>query len=463
MRIAVVVGGYPRWSERFLLRDLSALAARGHDLRVWPVEQAHPSWLPPPRHDAEPVSLSIPSPPPGSEGFVIPPSTAVDDAVFVSGVSCVSGTLGIRRPTATSAWESSFSPKRARAALAVCGWRQPWRWWGRPGRKQGVRDAVRAWNGPPPDLVWAHFAYVPMVIGRALAAGWRCGLAASVHARDLWVPWRPGLRALAGADRVIGCHDAIAREALRLLPSAADRIRVCRHGLPLADFQPLDARPARPVPTVAAIGRPTPKKGFDVLIAAASRLRDQGMAFRLEFYGGADIAHARSWAALARRHGWRADPMDSPPDGLAFVSIEAAEPRCRWRVWPAQPLEALRERARRADVLVAPSRVAADGDRDGIPNVVLEAMALGVAVIGARVGGLPEILGEGAEARGLTVDADCPEALADAIKELLEHPDRRWRLAASGLRHVRERYDLGRTVLALEAALEEAAKNPGLA
>ena len=67
-----------------------------------------------------------------------------------------------------------------------------------------------------------------------------------------------------------------------------------------------------------------------------------------------------------------------------------------------------------------PARIAADGDRDGIPNVLLEAMAMGLPVVASRVSGIPELVASGVN--GVLVEPDDPTSLADAIGHLLRQP-----------------------------------------
>jgi Glycosyl transferases group 1 len=82
--------------------------------------------------------------------------------------------------------------------------------------------------------------------------------------------------------------------------------------------------------------------------------------------------------------------------------------------------EQVLERYARATVFVQPSRIDADGDRDGIPNVLLEAMAMGLPVVASRVSGIPELVRDGIN--GALVAPDAPLALADAIERMLLQP-----------------------------------------
>jgi glycosyltransferase involved in cell wall biosynthesis len=97
------------------------------------------------------------------------------------------------------------------------------------------------------------------------------------------------------------------------------------------------------------------------------------------------------------------------------------------------------ERYARAAVFVQPSRITADGDRDGIPNVLLEAMAMGLPVVASRVSGIPEVVRDGVN--GLLVEADAPLALAEAIERVLLHPAHSAAMGLAARRSVAEAFD----------------------
>ena len=94
---------------------------------------------------------------------------------------------------------------------------------------------------------------------------------------------------------------------------------------------------------------------------------------------------------------------------------------------------------RRATVFCLPCRVAADGDRDGIPNVLVEAMACGLPVVTTGVSGIPELVVDGVN--GLLVPSEDPQALAEAIARLHRDPALAERLGRAAQAAVRERFD----------------------
>ena len=124
----------------------------------------------------------------------------------------------------------------------------------------------------------------------------------------------------------------------------------------------------------------------------------------------------------------------------------------------ALPHDEVIERYAAASAFVLPSVVAADGDRDGIPNVIVEAMAMGLPVVSTRLSGIPEAV-EDAET-GLLVDPGDPAALADAIAALLADPDRAAWMGAAGRRRAEKLFDVGVNVERLREAFDASAAAP---
>ena len=119
----------------------------------------------------------------------------------------------------------------------------------------------------------------------------------------------------------------------------------------------------------------------------------------------------------------------------------------RVRLERARPQPEILDEYARAEIVALAPRVMADGDRDGIPNVILEAMAAGVPVVTTAVSALPEVITD--DGTGLLVPPDDPDALAGALQGLLEDPARRERLGAAGREHVAAAFELGRAVAPL--------------
>jgi glycosyltransferase involved in cell wall biosynthesis len=166
---------------------------------------------------------------------------------------------------------------------------------------------------------------------------------------------------------------------------------------------------------IVAVGRMVPKKGFDVLVEAVAELTARGVELELVIAGedGPDAAEIRRLVA------------ERCPDAVQFTG-------------PLTQCELL-ALYRGADVFALACRVDADGDRDGIPNVMVEAMAAGLPVVSTAVSGIPELVRDGEN--GLLVPPEDPGALASALLRLATDVPLRDRLAAAGRDTVAERFD----------------------
>ncbi len=274
----------------------------------------------------------------------------------------------------------------------------------------------------------AHFAHGTTTVAWLAAMLTGVPFSFTGHAKDIY---RESLnpagllaRKLRAAAFVVTCTSANRDHLLGIAPRAD--VRLIYHGLN-ADFaRILSAAPSDTARSAVAhggeririvsVGRLVPKKGFGVLVEAVALLRERDLDVALSIVGddGADAANIRELVASR---------------GLEDT-VSLLGPRSQ---------EDLHSLYRHADVFALACRVEDDGDRDGIPNVLVEAMAAGLPVVSTTVSGIPELVHDGDN--GLLVPPDDPAAFADALLRMAKDPQLRTRLAAAGTTTVSERFD----------------------
>jgi glycosyltransferase involved in cell wall biosynthesis len=240
---------------------------------------------------------------------------------------------------------------------------------------------------------------------------WSC----SAHAKDIWLTpeWekREKLRSM---DWLVTCTEAGAR-ALRALAPTAKKVSLVYHGLDFTRFPaPPERRTRETGPyTLLSVGRLVPKKGLDGLLEALARL-PADLDWRLRHVGGGPLK----------------DELAAEADRLGIGA------RIQWL--GARPQEQVLEEYRGADLFVLNCRIAEDGDRDGLPNVLMEAQSQRLPVISTAMPAIAELVIDGET--GLLTRPDDPARLAVAIADLLRDPALRARLAAAGFTRVRTRF-----------------------
>src|SRR5712691_6298344 len=414
-RVAFVLKGYPRLSETFIAQEIRALEERGLDIQI--VSLRHPT-----DRATHPVHSQIRAP------VLYLPEYLKDEK---------------RRVFA--AW------RRARLlpgyAAARRGWlsdlaRDP-----TPNRIRRFGQALVLAAELAPDIghLHAHFLHTPASVARYAAIISEVGWSVSAHAKDIWTtPAWEKREKLGSAQWAVTCTEAGRRHLAALMPPPGT-VALSYHGLDFDRFPPPRLReaggdgsdPARPV-TVLSVGRAVEKKGYDDLVAALALL-PADLAWRFVHIGG---------GALAKRLKRQAARL-----GLAE--------RVEWRGARPQPevLAAYRD----ADLFVLAAKIGRDADRDGLPNVLMEAQSQGLACVATQLPGIGELVEDGRT--GVLVPPDNPRALAAALEALIRDPAQRARLGAAGEARVRQDFGMvcGIAVLAALFGLPEPVRTPAAA
>lgn len=380
--LGLLVKIYPKLSETFILEEILGLERLGLTLRLYALSPATDAFQ-------HPAVARVRAP-----LVLVPEPTVAQAAGYV---------VRHARLAAASPWRYA---RTLAAALrrGAAGWRDFLRagWLAAQLRDDGV------------DHLHSHFISTPADVAQPAAALLGMPFSISAHAKDIYLSEPAALRRKMQAARfTVTCTEAN-RHALEAIAPGAVLHRMY-HGVDHRLFHPGRRVLATAEPLIVSVGRLRAKKGLDVLIDACALLRDRGVAFRCEIVGYGD-----EQAALA-------------------MQIERLALGGRVQLVGKLAREQVIERYATAAVYVQPSRIAADGDRDGIPNVLLEAMAMGVPVVATRVSGIPELVNDGLN--GLLVEADQPEALADAITRLLDRPALCRDLACRGRDTVTRHFD----------------------
>jgi glycosyltransferase involved in cell wall biosynthesis len=264
---------------------------------------------------------------------------------------------------------------------------------------QGINLALHARRHGIEHL-HAHFASAS---GRvAHIASTLTGLPYSVttHAKDIFysdVDHEVLGEVLAGASTVIAISDYNREFLLERHPHVTERIRLVRNGIDLGRFAYRPPRAAVDVLRVAAVGRLVEKKGFDVLISAAAIARARGTAVEARIAGDGELRSALS------------------------AQIDAAGLSDVVTLLGPQGQDEVRSLLRWADVLVAPCVVGSDGNADGLPTVLLEAMAMGVPCVSTAVTGIPEAIHPASTHRpatGVLLSPGDVEGVAQALSDI---------------------------------------------
>lgn len=310
-------------------------------------------------------------------------------------------------------------------------------------RKESTRDAQQALQlarlvkERGITHLHAHFATSATSVARMAAAIADVPFTFTAHAKDIFhesVDRADLARKLRDANGTVTVSDFNLRFLREQYGSDADQTVRIYNGLDLEAFPYRDPSERRPI--IAAVGRLVEKKGFTDLIDACALLASRGVSFECRIAGGGELAEALQSRIAAHGLG-------------AVVHMEGP-----------LPMPAVIQLMQRAAVLVAPCIVGEDGNRDGLPTVLLEAMALGVPCISTDVTGIPEVMTDGTT--GIMIPQRDPMALANAVERLLGNPAERSRLARAARTLIEERFEIDGNSAQLRALFAHAARRHGM-
>lgn len=278
--------------------------------------------------------------------------------------------------------------------------------------------------------VHAHFASETAAVAEIASKMTGITYSISAHAKDIYTATPAALRRKLAASKFAVTCTQYNRRHLLSATVGASQVHCCYHGVDTQRFSPGSRQDRDRTPLILGIGRLKPKKGFAVLIEACRMLREAKLEFQCDIVGYGE-EHASLCAQIARC---------GLTDTVRLVGV--------------LPQDSVISLFRRASLFVLPCQIAADGDRDGIPNVLVEAMAMRVPVISTPISGIPELIEDGRT--GLLSPAGDAQALALAMQRLLSDRPFAERLALNGLIQVTDRFSSTRNISTLHELLRSA-------
>ena len=400
--VAVVVKGYPRLSETFIAQEILALERRGLDLVIVSLRR-------PTDRFTHPIHAEIRSP-----VHYLPEYLHEAPGRVFRAWKAVRRLPGYAR--ARSTWLADLARDRTPNRV----------------RRFGQALALAAELGRI-ESIHAHFLHTPASVARYASAMLGIGWSFSAHAKDVWTtPAWEKREKLADARFGVTCT-RVNLEHLAALAPSPDSVGLVYHGLDHGRFParveerlPRDGSELSCPVRILSAGRLVEKKGFDDLLGALATL-PPALAWTLGVVGGGALE-----APLRRQ----------------AAALGLGE-RVRWH--GSLPHDRVVEHFAGADLFALASRVCADGDRDGLPNVLMEAQLLGAACVATRVSATPELIEH--EVNGLLVPPRDTAALAAALERAITDPALRRRLAEAGRRAVTTRFSFEDGVARIAARL----------
>jgi len=277
--------------------------------------------------------------------------------------------------------------------------------------KRQAEEVVKLLKGTAVSGIHGYFAHAPAEVAEQVAERMGTRFGFSIHAKDAR---KVAPEVLFARARKAACVIACNHDAADELRNAGAKVHLAPHGVDLKRFA-LQPFPSRETLRLLAVGRLVEKKGFHILIAAAAQLR---VPFQLDIVG--EGPEEMRLTELIRSHG-----LES--------KIRLCGPKTH---------EDLPEAYSRAHVLIAPSIIDQTGDRDGLPNVVLEAMSCGRPVIATDVGAIGSAVIH--KKTGLLTQPGDAESLAAAIHLLAGQCSLMEQLGMQAHERVRHEYDIQR-------------------
>jgi len=276
--------------------------------------------------------------------------------------------------------------------------------------------------------IHAHYLSEPSALAEIVFELTGIPFSISAHAKDIYLTEDVEIKRRVGLAKFISTCTRHNLGYLKKLVSEPKKVQLNYHGIDTDFFHNSNSKQTLP-PLLVSVGRFKRKKGFDVLIDACNILTSRNIEFQCEIIG----------------YGDEADALQSQIEKCGLLSKVKLKP-------PAEHSQ-LVSVLNKASIFVMPCRITKDGDRDGIPNSMLEAMACEVPIVSTFISGIPEVIQNGKN--GALVRSDAPEELADELSKLIADSEARKNLGRAGRETVVNRFGWQSNISPLVKMLEE--------
>ncbi len=409
-RIAVVLKGYPRLSETFISKEILELERAGFELSI--ISLRHPT----DKH-TDPVHGEIKAPKHYLPEYIYQEIFRV----WWAKINCTFK-LGFWKTIPIFFKDFMRDPSANRI------------------RRWGQAMVLAHEYAGDCDHIYAHFLHTPCSVARYAALISGKSFSISAHAKDIWTSPEWEMREkLEDCDWLVTCTEGGADYLKTLAP--AGRVHLVYHGLDLSRFPPSKMAPSKndgstKVKTVklVTVGRAVAKKGIDSLLQALANLPD-------DFYW--------QWTHIG------GGPLKKDLEALA-LNLGIAD-QCNFK--GALPQSEVLETYKKSDLFILPSRIDETGDRDGLPNVIVEAQSQGMAVISTSISGIPELIQN--DSNGILIQPDNVSDLTKAIELLSKNPKLRIEMGKLGEEKVRTYFSHKQTIGDIVSLLNKSLKVTG--
>ncbi|MBD2360085.1 glycosyltransferase [Anabaena minutissima FACHB-250] len=395
MRVAYVLKRYPRYSETFVVNEILAHEAAGLDIKIFALR------------------------PPSDTHFqnIISQVRAPVTYIRKPLQGRVSDSLNSLAPTAAS----YFWAELQEASQVIPDF------WSKLAFAQGEKASTvyqAAWLAREVKLkgithLHAHFGTVATSVARLASHFTGVPYTFTAHAKDIFhesVEFADMERKLKDAASVVTVSDYNLKYLEKIYNLAANQVQRIYNGLDLRQLQ--YSSPAERPPLIMSVGRLIEKKGLSVLIDACAILKQKNYEFQCQIVGTGAL------------------------ESTLHQQIQDLGLQSCVQIIGARPQNEVFQLVQQAAVFAAPYVIGKDGNRDGLPTVLLEAMALGTPCVSTVVTGIPELVRDGET--GLIVPQYDAGELANALGQLLKDPALRVRLSTQARELIESEFDICR-------------------